>query len=151
MQEKKSEQRFRNFIPYRHITFNIFRHKKSKGNISETLGFMRFLSELLSCDDFLLVVRTASLANSVRHHKRATLAALYKIRSSHLPVCSTTVSSCLGMLILRTNCSHDHTSLKLLKISRITDILGSSSVRSQPHSPSFRFAPQTLQIPLQSS
>ena len=69
-------------------------------------------------NDLFLVVRSASLANSVRHHKRAALAALYKIRSSHLPVCSATVSSCLGMFILRTNSTHrlhllDHYSAEL--------------------------------------
>ena len=67
----------------------------------------RILSLLVLCsDDLTLVVRSARLANSVRHHKRATFAAFYKRRCCHLPLCTTAVSSCSGMLILRTNSSH---------------------------------------------
>ena len=124
--------------------------EKNQGYFT-TLDFLFALFKLFSCNDLFLVVRTASLTYSVWHQKLAALAALYSVWSSHFPVSSTTVSSCLRMFILWTDSSHDYTSLKLLKISRITDILGSSSVRSQSHSPSFKSAPQTLQIPLQSS
>ena len=62
------------------------------------LSFLRY--------NLFLVIRSASLANSVRHHKRAALAALYEIGSSHFPVSSATVSSCLGMFVLRTNSTH---------------------------------------------
>jgi large subunit ribosomal protein L32 len=56
-------------------------------------SFFHF-SELLSRDDFFLIIGTASLAYSVWHHKRSTLAALYQARNCHLPVCSTLVTSC---------------------------------------------------------
>ena len=57
-------------------------------------------------DNLFLVVASASLANSVRHHQCAALAALNKIGSSHLPVCSSAVSSGFRMFILRTNSTH---------------------------------------------
>ena len=66
-------------------------------------------------DDLLLVIRTASLANPVGHHKRAASAALYQSRSFHFPVCSSLIPSALGRFILRTN-RHRYTSL-FLKIS----------------------------------
>ena len=44
-----------------------------------------------------------------------------------------------------------YTSLKLLKMSRIFDILGSNSVVSQLQVCELRFAPHLLQIPLQFS
>ena len=55
------------------------------------------------CNDFLLVVRTTILANSVREHKLAALRALYKIKSRHLPVSSSLISVSLRRFILRTN------------------------------------------------
>ena len=43
-----------------------------------------------------LVVGTAGLANSVRHHQGATFAAFYEIRSAHFPVRSSFISSSFG-------------------------------------------------------
>ncbi len=70
---------------------------------------LKFLSLLTNGNNLFLVVRTTSLANSVRHHKSTALAALYEIGSSHLPVSSATVSPCLGMFVLRTNSTHGFT------------------------------------------
>ena len=105
---------------------------------------------LVHCNDFFFVVRTTSFANSVRHHKSTTFAAFYKVRSRHFPVCSSLIASCFGRFILRTN-GHSYTSLNLLNISLIAAIRGSSTVVSQSQVWIFRFAPQRLQIPLQSS
>ena len=46
-------------------------------------------------NDFALIVGSACLAYTVRHHKLAALAAFYKVRSAHLPVGSSFISSCL--------------------------------------------------------
>ena len=43
--------------------------------------------------DFSLVVRTAGLAYSVWHHELAAFAAFHQIWSTHLPVCSSFISS----------------------------------------------------------
>ena len=106
--------------------------------------------KLVNTNNLLLVVRTASLTNSVRHHQCAAFAALYQCRSAHFPVCSSLISSTFGRFILRTN-RHRYTSLFALKISCIAAILGSGTKVSQPHSPKFRFCPHTLHMPLQSS
>ena len=58
---------------------------------------------LLSGDDLLLVVASAALAYSVRHHQRAALRALYQSGSTHFPVCSSLISSSLGRFVLRTD------------------------------------------------
>lgn len=92
--------------------------------------------KLVNAYNLLLVVRTASLTYSVRHHKCAALAALYQCRSAHFPVRSSLISSTFGRFILRTN-RHRYTSLFALKISWIAAIRGSGTKVSQPHS--FRF------------
>lgn len=83
---------------------------KNSGDFSPELQS----SQLFCRQNLFLVVRMTSLAYSVRHHQCATIATLNKIWSRHLPVCSTAISSSLGMFILRTNSSHD--SHLLLKI-----------------------------------
>lgn len=55
------------------------------------------------CKNLFLVVASACLAYSMWHHQSATLAALYKIWSSHFPVCSSTISSSLRRFILWTD------------------------------------------------
>ena len=45
-------------------------------------------------NDFFFIVRSACFTYSVRHHKLATFAALNKVRSTHLPVSSSLISSC---------------------------------------------------------
>ena len=72
----------------------------------------------------------ASLTNSVRHHQSAALAALYQSGSTHLPVCSSLISSTFRRFIFRTD-RHRYTSLFALKISFITAILGSGIKVSQ--------------------
>ena len=54
-----------------------------------------FVPELINGNDFTLIVRTTCLAYTVRHHKFTALAAFYKVRSAHLPVGSSFISSCL--------------------------------------------------------
>jgi hypothetical protein len=56
---------------------------------------------VVNLDDFLLIVCTAILADSVRHHKGTALAALNESRSSHFPVCSSSVSVASRRFILR--------------------------------------------------
>lgn len=58
---------------------------------------------LLHFDNLLFVIGTASLANLVRYHQRAALAALDQRGVAHFPICSAAVSSCLRGLILGTN------------------------------------------------
>ena len=54
-------------------------------------------------DDLFLIIRTASLAYSVRNHKSSALAALNECGSGHFPVRSSFISSSFGRFILRTN------------------------------------------------
>ena len=88
-----------------------------------SLNFASLIYQLINAYDLLLIVRTASLANSVRHHQCTTFAALYQCRSAHFPVCSSLISSTFGRFILRTN-RHRYTSLFALKISWIAAIRG---------------------------
>ena len=76
--------------------------KKSTKKTAGKPAVFRYLLSILAYDLFL-IVRTASLANSVRNHKRTALAAFNKCGSGHFPVCSSFISSSLGRLILRTN------------------------------------------------
>ena len=71
---------------------------------------------IFNADDLSLIIRATSLADSVRHHQSAALAALYQVRSAHLPVSPAAVSSRFGRLILRTD-RHGYTSFISLKIS----------------------------------
>ena len=59
--------------------------------------------QLINRNDLFLVVRSTSLAHSMRHHKSTTFAAFYQVRSAHFPVCSSLISSSFGRFILRTN------------------------------------------------
>lgn len=69
-------------------------------------------------NDFFLIVASASLANSVRHHQGAAFAAFYQIRSAHLPVCTSFITSCFRCFVLWT---YGHR-LHLLKFTKyITD------------------------------
>lgn len=128
-----------------------FLYPSAFGNRKGILKKMPFciFGSISHCDDLFFVVCSAGLADSVRKHQLAAFAALNESRSRHFPVCSSLISSRLGAFIFWTD-RHGYTSLKLLKISRIFAILGSKSVRSQSHEPSFRFCPQVLQRPLQS-
>ena len=101
-------------------------------------------------NNLFLVIASAVLADSMGHHQLSTFAAFYQSRSSHFPVCPSLISSPFGRFILWTY-RHGHTSLNLLKISWIAAILGSGSVFGHWHSDRFKFAPQRLQMPLQSS
>jgi len=67
---------------------------------------------LVHGNDFLLVIRTAVLAHHMRSHQFSACRALNKIRNSHLPVCSSLVSSCFRNFILRTNRHSLSTSLR---------------------------------------
>ena len=60
-------------------------------------------SKSIDCNDLFFIVRAARLAYSVRHHKSTALTALHQIRSAHLPVRSSLISSSLGRFILWTN------------------------------------------------
>lgn len=62
-----------------------------------------FINSLILCDDLFLIIRTALLADSVRHHQRAAFAALYKSRSAHFPICASLVTSSFGRFIFRTD------------------------------------------------
>ena len=64
-----------------------------------SLNFASLIYQLINAYDLLLIVRTASLANSVRHHQCTTFAALYQCRSAHFPVCSSLIASCFGRLL----------------------------------------------------
>ena len=66
---------------------------------------------LLDSDDLFFVVAAAVLAHSVRNHQLAAFAAFYQSRSSHFPVCSSSVTSSLGRFIFRTN-RHENTSYR---------------------------------------
>lgn len=97
--------------------------KKSRppNNTSESLDFITFFKLFaMSCFlvfyvyDFSLIVASASLAYSMRHHQGSALAALYQIWCAHLPVCSTAISSCFRRFILWTN-RHGLHLLQLLK------------------------------------
>lgn len=94
------------------------KNMRSFENTQKT-AYLPTLHKCLTCwklifntDDFSLVVRTASLANSMRHHQGTALAALYQIWSAHLPVCSTAVSSSFRRFILWT----DRHGLHLLRL-----------------------------------
>lgn len=89
-------------MPYLFITLKWVKIKKNQELHSETLDFSMFFG-LVNRNDLFLVVASTSLANSMRHHKSTTLAALYQIDSAHLPVCSTLISSSLRSFILWTN------------------------------------------------
>ena len=67
-------------------------------------------------NDFFLVVRTASLANSVRKHKSAAAAALYKRRSAHLPISSTRIPASLRTFILWTDWHREHLLINTYKL-----------------------------------
>ncbi len=110
---------------------------------------MHSLHRSVNTDNLLLIIRATSLTNSVGHHKRTALAALYQCRSAHFPVRSPLISPAFGRFILRTN-RHCYTSLLALKISCIAAIRGSGTKVSHPHSAKFRFCPHFGQIPLQS-
>ena len=103
----------------------------------------------LNLNDFALVVRTAGLADSVRHHQCAAFAALHQSGCAHFPICPSLISSGLGRLILRTD-RHRYTSLFALKTSMIAAILGSGTKVSQPHAPVIKSFPQTGHSHLQS-
>ena len=51
---------------------------------------------VLYFDNLTLIVRSASLANSMRHNQSTTLGALNKVCCTHLPICSSAVSAGLG-------------------------------------------------------
>ncbi len=87
---------------------------------------MSFHGSLLvfNFNDFFFVIASASLANSVWHHKCAAFAAFYKVWSAHFPVCSSLIASCFGRFILRTDRHFGYTSLNLLNISLIAAIRG---------------------------
>jgi len=73
---------------------------------------------VLNFDDFLLIVASASFANSVWHHKCSTFATFNKVHSAHFPVRSSLVTSSFGRFVLRTNGHRLH----LLKFTEyITD------------------------------
>ena len=52
---------------------------------------------------FFFVIRSASLADSMRYHQSAAFAAFDQGRFAHLPICSAAVSSCLRGFIFGTN------------------------------------------------
>ena len=54
-------------------------------------------------DDFLFIVGSTVLANSVWEHKLAALRACYKIKRSHFPVSSSLISVSLRGFVLRTD------------------------------------------------
>lgn len=116
-----------------------------------SLNFASLIYQLINAYDLLLIVRTASLANSVRHHQCTTFAALYQCRSAHFPVCSSLIASCFGRFILWADGHFGYTSLNLLNISLIAAIRGSLGSSVHPQGPLFRFFPHLLHIPLQSS
>ncbi len=70
-------------------------------------AFMNILKSI-NCDDLFFVIRTAGLAYSMRHHKSTAFAAFYQVRSTHLPVCSSLISSSFGRFILWTNRHRSH-------------------------------------------
>ena len=87
----------------RHSLFWMFCLKtKASGTFPRSLVSLHF-TLILYRNDLTLVVASASLAHSVRHHKSSALAALYQVGSAHLPVCSAAVSSRFGRFILRTD------------------------------------------------
>ncbi len=77
----------------------------------------------LCCDDLFLIVRTAALANSVRHHQRAALAALNKSRSRHFPVRSSLISVASGRFVLRANRHQYHLLLFVIPETRKLDYM----------------------------
>ncbi len=63
-------------------------------NAEQPLGFSAFSpSFLVNSYDFFFIVAAACLTYSVRHHKFSALRALHQIRSAHLPVSSSLISS----------------------------------------------------------
>ena len=124
-------------------------HKKK--NTQSTQVFFKDSLLVFNFNDLFFVIASASLANSVWHHKCAAFAAFYKVRSAHFPVCSSLIASCFGRFILWADGHFGYTSLNLLNISLIAAIRGSLGSSAHPQGPSFRFFPHLLQIPLQSS
>ena len=83
--------------------------RKPSGFLPASFSFhISYLSLRLGIDDLSLIVRAAGLADSVRHHQRAALAALYQGRSAHFPVRSSLVSSGFGRFILRADRHYLH-------------------------------------------
>lgn len=74
-------------------------------------------SQLFCCsrDNLFFIVASAIFANTVWYHQSATFTAFYQSWSSHLPVCSTLISSRFRRFILRTDTHVDYTSSELLK------------------------------------
>ncbi len=79
--------------------------KKRTAAFRQQFWHFKFIAELFSihCNDLFFIIASASLAYSVRHHQSTAFAALYKCRSCHFPAGSVLISSCFGMLILRTD------------------------------------------------
>ena len=88
---------------------NKLKGRKPSGFLPASFSFhISYLSLRLGIDDLSLIVRAAGLADSVRHHQRAALAALYQGRSAHFPVRSSLVSSGFGRFILRADRHYLH-------------------------------------------
>ena len=81
--------------------FSMSEYKKSQKHY--TSDSLKLIFQLINRNDLFLVVRSTSLAYSMRHHKSTTFAAFYQVRSAHFPVCSSLISSSFGRFILRTN------------------------------------------------
>ncbi len=64
---------------------------------------LRFSVLSLYRNHFFFVIRSASLADSMRYHQSAASAAFHQGRFAHLPICSAAVSSCLRGFIFGTN------------------------------------------------
>lgn len=84
------------------------------------LGFDAGTS-ILSRDDLFLIIRSAALADSVRHHQCAALAALNKSRSRHFPVRSSLISVASGRFVLRANRHQYHLLLFIVPETRTLD------------------------------
>ena len=76
----------------------------------------RFVCTLVNCNNLFLIIRTTSFADSVGHHKSAAFAALHQIRSAHLPVRSSLISSSFGRFIFWTNRHRLHLLYAFLRI-----------------------------------
>ena len=78
--------------------------KQNSGTVKTApLSDFFIVSVLVNTDNFFFVVRTTSLAHSVRHHELSTFAEIHKVWSTHLPICSSFISSGFGRFILWTD------------------------------------------------
>ena len=117
-------------LPHKNLYVTHFLYNRKKGCPSGQ-PFCSFTRKsagrrsILNLDDLALVVGPAILADPVGHNQSSALAALYEVRRTHLPICSSGITSSFRRFILWTDW-HVYTSF-LLNINETADPLYISS------------------------